>query len=92
MAAIYYLGASAGTSKKTGNKFWSVSFLAPKFGQWGEVVKFCESQQQFDDILKMRLISGCPVEVLVGISGNLENVSIDRNAEPLRLPDLQNSD
>lgn len=86
--AIYYLSGSAGTSKKTGNKFWSVSFLAPKYGQWGEVVKFCDSEQQFRDIMSMQLLPGCPVEVLVGISGNLENVSIDRTAEPLKLPPL----
>ena len=80
--AIYYLGGSAGTSKKTGNKFWSVSFLAPSFGRWGEVVKFCESESQFQDIMGMHLQAGAPVEVLVGISGNLENVSIDRQTQP----------
>lgn len=89
--AIYYLGASEGTSKKTGNKFWSVSFLAPKFGSWGEVVKFCDSRQQFDEIMRMHLCAGAPVEVLVGISGDLEAVAIDARSEPLHLPDLQNT-
>lgn len=84
--AIYFLGASEGTSKKTGRPFWSVNFLAPKYGQWGEVVKFCDSEKQFEEVLAMHLEPGAPVEVLVGISGNLENVSIDRTAEPLRLP------
>lgn len=89
--AIFYLSASEGTSKKTGRPFWSVSFLAPSFGRYAEVVKFCDSESQFKDICSMHLIPGAPVEVLVGISGNLENISIDRNTEPLNLPPLTDS-
>ena len=88
MGTVYFMGAKAIQSKKSGKKFFPATFLHQNsWGDWETVTKFCDSEDVFTQI-QAECEVGAPVALQLGLSGEVLG-AVQHDTVPALLLDTQ---